>query len=313
MIATTPRPTFSVIVPLYNSAATIRETIASIREQEEENFELIVVDDGSTDDGLSIMLREASRDPRIKLVAQPNAGVSAARNNGASLARGRLLAFCDADDIWHPAKLSHHRALHDGDPDISASYAKTAFLEEREEDRPRSRTVSSIHSGPLTVEQIIGENPVCTASNIVVTREAFERIGGFTVGMNFAEDQEWLARAAKGCEPIVGIEQVLVGYRLSPDGLSVNLAQMYAGWRKVVALHAGGQDVSSAEALYCRYLARRSLRNGHSPAEARYYALRGMSLDHAAFLSDFRRGGATLAASLSAFAIPAPMRQRLFA
>lgn len=313
MILANQRPTFSVIVPVFNAAATIRETIASIREQDEEDFELILVDDGSTDNSLAIMLLEAGRDPRIKLVSQANAGVSAARNNGAAMARGRLLAFCDADDLWHVEKLAAHRAMHEAAPDIGASYARIAFLESVGKGCPRSRTESTVPAGPLTLSLIVGENPVCTASNLVVTQEVFDRVGGFAEGMQFAEDQEWLARAVRSGERIKGLDKLLVGYRLSPRGLSVNLEGMYAGWRELMALHANGEDMAAAEALYCRYLARRSLRSGNPPAEARRFALRGMSIDRSAFLADFRRGLPTLFGALAAFAIPATLRQRLFA
>lgn len=307
------RPTFSVIVPVYNAADTIRETIASILTQDDGDFELILIDDGSTDNSLFTMLKEACSDTRIKLVAQENAGVSAARNNGAAMARGRLLAFCDADDLWHPSKLSMHRELHDGEPSLAASFAKIAFLEEDAVPGKECRTLSTVPCGNLTIGQIIGENPVCTASNLVVTKKAFERIGGFSADMNFAEDQEWLARAIGKGETFLGLDHLLVTYRLSSAGLSVNLDKMYAGWRQLVALHAAGEDTTAAEALYCRYLARRSLRSGNPPAEARHYALRGLALDRSAFLTDFRRGASTLIAALAAFIIPAPMRQRLFA
>ncbi|GAA0283703.1 hypothetical protein GCM10009127_26410 [Alteraurantiacibacter aestuarii] len=307
------RPHFSVIVPVYNAQDTIEATIASIREQDDEDFELILIDDGSTDDSLLRMLRQAGRDPRIRLVAQQNAGVSAARNHGLQLASGRLMAFCDADDLWHPAKLAWHRAAHEADRTLAISYARIAFLEATAHDRPRSRTMSSVPRGDLTMQQIISENPVCTASNLVTTREAFDRIGAFDVGMDYAEDQEWLARAVALGERARGIDELLVGYRLSPGGLSVNLGAMYAGWRRVVELHASDADSASAEAIYCRYLARRSLRSGNPPAEARYYAMRGIALSPRAFLSDLKRGGSTLLAAITAPAIPMTLRQRIFA
>ncbi|KLI64355.1 glycosyltransferase family 2 protein [Aurantiacibacter marinus] len=307
------RPTFSVIVPVYNAAETIEDTIASIRSQSLEDLELILVDDGSSDDSLLKMLRLAGSDPRVRLVAQPNGGVSAARNRGAAIAQGGLLAFCDSDDLWHAEKLAAHHAYHLANPALSGSYAQIAFVERHCSASHQKRTLSSVPDGDLTLAQIIGENPVCTTSNLVVTRAAFERIGGFAEGMNYAEDQEWLARAVTQGESISGIDELLVGYRLSPGGLSVNLEQMYAGWRELTGLYGADQDTAAAEAIYCRYLARRALRGGNPPADARRYALRGLSLNPSAFLSDMRRGGATLIAAFAAGAMPSSMRLRLFA
>lgn len=307
------RPVFSVIVPVYDAAATIGQTVASILAQTEPDFELILIDDGSRDDGLAIMLRLAASDQRIRLVSQANAGVSAARNYGISLSRAQLIAFCDADDLWHPHKLAQHRAFHARYPGVAVSYARIAFLEGDAADGLHSRTQSTVPARELDVAAIIAENPVCTCSNLVVTRSVVDRIGGFAAGMRYAEDQEWLARAARMGERIAGIDELLVGYRLSPGGLSVNLERMYEGWRELVALHAAGQDVSAAEAVFCRYLARRSLRSGNAASEARRYALRGLSLDRGAFLSDLRRGGSTLIAALAAGAIPSSIRQRVFA
>lgn len=304
------QPYFSVIVPVHNAAATIHETIASILAQSDSDFELIVIDDGSTDDSLVQLLRLAGKDERIRVVAQANAGVSAARNNAVSIAKGRLLAFCDADDLWKEHKLSRHRTLHEASPDIVISYGQIAFLQP---DARRSRTVSSVPAGDLSITAIISENPVCTTSNLVVTRQAFNRIGGFAEGMQYAEDQEWLARAVSMGERAVGIDELLVGYRLSPGGLSVNLERMYKGWRELVALHGDGERTNAAEAIFCRYLARRSLRSGNPPAEARRYVLRGLALDRKAFLSDIRRGATTLIAAFSAGLLPGSIRQRIFA
>lgn len=172
----TRRPHFSVIIPVYNAAETIEETIASVRDQDDGDFELILVDDGSTDEGLLKMMRLAGRDERIRLVSQRNAGVSVARNVGVEMARGKLIAFCDADDLWHPKKLAWHRAIHAADPRLGASYAQIAFLEADHTARPRARTVSTVPNGDLTMRQIISENPVCTASNLVVNSKALIRV-----------------------------------------------------------------------------------------------------------------------------------------
>lgn len=307
------RPHISVVIPVYNAAATLAATVRSILAQSEGDFELLLIDDGSTDDSLLLMLRLAAMDERVRVIAHANCGVAATRNKGVELSHGELIAFCDADDLWHPHKLARHRDLHRGNPAIGASYARIAFIEPDASDSSAARTLSSIVPTPLTVADLLGENPVCTMSNLVVTRDACRAIGGFKVGMSFAEDQEWLARAAHIGIIISGIDDVLVDYRLSQDGLSVNLDRMYAGWRDLAADYGDPANGEAAEAVYCRYLARRALRSGATARTAREFALRGLKLDARAFLSDARRGWPTLISALVAPVIPRAARIRVFA
>lgn len=102
--------TFSVIIPLYNKAFSIKETLASVLQQTYTDFEVIVIDDGSTDDGFALVSQFT--DARIKLVQQPNLGAAAARNAGIDKATGELIAFLDADDYWFPHHLEALFKLH---------------------------------------------------------------------------------------------------------------------------------------------------------------------------------------------------------
>lgn len=306
-------PHFSVIIPMFNAIGSLAPTVASVLDQSDPDFELIIVDDGSVDNSLAVALAMTAVDDRIRVVSQDNAGPAAARNLGVELARGTLLAFLDADDIWHEDKLACHRAYHSVEPDAGVSYARIAFLEAGREAGTTARTESTVPTGPLTVTQLIGENPVCTTSNIVVTRACIDAVGGFRAGMGYAEDQEWLARVAAGGFGVCGIDRLLVEYRLSPTGLSSNLRRMYRGWRRLAYQYRASIDLAAAEAIYCRYLARRALRNGGPAADALNFALRGMRRNAPAFLADRRRGGLTLAGALVGVLLPAAARARLFA
>ena len=95
----------SVIVPSYNASRYIRETLESVLGQTYSSFEVIVVDDGSTDDTAAIVADYSRRDSRIRLVSQPNGGVGAARNRAIAEASGEFIAPLDADDVWYPEKL----------------------------------------------------------------------------------------------------------------------------------------------------------------------------------------------------------------
>jgi glycosyltransferase involved in cell wall biosynthesis len=97
-------PVVSVIVPTFNRAYCLADTLRTVLAQTHRDFELIVVDDGSTD-GTEAMLREQVQDTRLKYIRQNNAGVSAARNTGMRESQGKYIAFCDSDDLWHPSKL----------------------------------------------------------------------------------------------------------------------------------------------------------------------------------------------------------------
>ncbi len=306
-------PYYSVILPVYNASSHLSAAVHSVLDQSFRDFELIMIDDGSTDDSLSIMMSLAAKDERIKLVSQSNQGVSAARNLGLELARGELVAFIDADDMWTKHKLAIHSVFHDRRKEISVSYAKIAFIGSNAADGHDAKTRSSIKPDALTVDQIVAENPACTMSNIVVLKKAADAVGGFLPGMSYAEDQEWLARMANAGHLIQGIDAYLVDYRLSPKGLSIDLPAMYSGWRQLAAKYANGQAVRSAEAIFCRYLSRRALRAGAPAKVALGYAMQGIRSDRSAFLADPKRGWLTFASAIAALMMPRFARINLFA
>ncbi len=306
-------PCISVIVPVYNAANTLVPTIRSVLAQTHSNFELIAIDDGSTDYSLKILLEFADSDSRIRVVSQPNMGVAATRNNGMSMAKGALIAFLDADDIWHPEKLSRHSLFHAPGCNVDISYARIAFVGPNRTQSLLPKTTSSILPRALTVADLLAENPVCTMSNLVVRKRIIDQLGNFRVGMSFAEDQEWLARAANIGFSIKGIDEVLVDYRLSPDGLSANLNRMYEGWRTIAHQYSDQSDLVPAEAVYCRYLCRRALRTGASSSTAWHFAKRGLHLERSAFLADTRRGWMTVFCALLSHALPRRARLFLFA
>jgi len=103
-------PFFSVVVPLYNKEKHVRATLQSVINQTFQDFEIIIVDDGSTDNGCEVV--DSLNDIRIRLVRQDNAGPSKARNRGINEATGKFIAFLDADDLWLPEKLEKHYELH---------------------------------------------------------------------------------------------------------------------------------------------------------------------------------------------------------
>lgn len=306
-------PSVSVVLPVYNAAQTVAQTIASVLAQSFTAFELVIIDDGSTDDTLARLMPFAEADARIHLVSRENGGVSSARNLGVELARGGLIAFIDADDLWAADKLAAHVASHARDMRLAGSYARIGFLPQHATSLDACRTLSSVGEGSLGLLDVLGENPVCTMSNLVVRRDVFLAAGGLDAGLSHAEDQEFVARLLSRGSRIEAIDAVLVGYRFSPDGLSMDFDRMKAGWQLLARRHLEGSALTGLEALYLRYLARRTLRSGGSPFKALSYAFEGLRTDARAFLAEPRRGLGTLAGALAAPILPRAMRRHVFA
>src|SRR5581483_4609036 len=114
-------PLFSVIIPVFNRAAHLKAALASVLAQTEQDFEVLVVDDGSTDNPAEVA--QSFADPRIRLIRQENRGGGPARNTGIDAARGRFVALLDSDDVFLPDHLSAMRALLDG-TSMRAGYAQ---------------------------------------------------------------------------------------------------------------------------------------------------------------------------------------------
>ena len=131
-------PTFSIVIPLYNKAAAVTHTLESVLAQTLTDFEVLIIDDGSTDGGAEVVKvwLDSAGDSRFQLLSQANAGVSATRNRGIGLTQGEYLIFLDADDLWEPTYLAHIQDLMTQFPQAGA-YA-TAFVEEVQVDQGNS-------------------------------------------------------------------------------------------------------------------------------------------------------------------------------
>ncbi|UWQ98430.1 glycosyltransferase [Rhodobacteraceae bacterium S2214] len=306
-------PRFSVVIACYNATETLAETLASLQSQDEQDWEAICVDDGSTDATLDMLHAAAASDPRIHVIGKPNEGPSIARNVGAASANADWIAFLDSDDIWVPQKLSHIAQVAATSPEADGIYGRIAFFEDSS---AADTTTSTVKAGQTSLEDLLGENPVCTLSNLCVRRAAFLELKGFREDMRYSEDLEFLVRFVASGKTLVATPFVLVRYRASNNGLSANLMQMHEGWREAVA--SAGHEIADAqrdraEALHLRYLARRALRLNIPPKSAFQLALAGFKLSPLAFLGDGHRGPATFVSCLFAPLIPAPLRRSFFA
>lgn len=257
----------SVVIPAYNAAQYLPETIESVLAQTFHNFELLIIDNGSTDNTAEVAYQYSQQDQRIKLFSDGNpCGVSAARNKGIQLAVGKVIAFIDADDQWLPNKLTSHIEHLNQDTNLGVSFGRVEFLSP---DGKPTRQFSNSRLSDIQPQHFLYENPTITVSNLVVRREIFEQVGGFEESMRYSEDMDFLLRVACSNRwKIEGLNEVLTRYRTSPKGLSSNLQGMEEGWNLLVkrAKHYAPelvtQHYSKARATYLRYLARRAFRCG---------------------------------------------------
>ncbi len=184
---------FSVVIPLYNKRGEIESTVRSVLAQSLTPYEIIVVDDGSTDGSGEIV--SAIDSPLIKLIRQPNAGECAARNRGIAEAGGDFIALLDADDSYLPDFLAHVSKMIARWPGCGA-YATGFYVSTLGGDYP-GRTPKE--EGP--VDDFFRQSMtqfVCTASSTVVRREVFDSVGGFPDGMALGGDQYmWVKMASR--------------------------------------------------------------------------------------------------------------------
>ncbi len=207
-------PLVSVVVPTYNAASTIRETMDSVLNQTYTDLELIVVDDGSTDDTARVV--QEFRDERIVYVYQRNQERSVARNNGISRAKGKYVAFVDADDLWLPSKLEQQLAVLEAHPDLGLVYCDVFHFDDfTGKDLFLFSHIRRLYRGKIELHLLL-KNCFIQSPTAVVPKNLFDRVGLFDPSLVPVEDWDmWLRIAAD--YPIDYIDQPLARYRLHKD------------------------------------------------------------------------------------------------
>ncbi|MFW6164044.1 MAG: glycosyltransferase family 2 protein [Planctomycetota bacterium] len=233
-------PTVSVVIPAFNAERFLGQTLDSVLAQTYGDFEVVVVDDGSTD-GTKAMVRR--RGEPVRLVEQANAGPSAARNRGVREARGELVAFVDADDLWLPEKLALQVPLFDPEGRVGLVYCHCDRMD------AEGRVLPTPHparpQGDVFLDFLVRNH--CPTSGAVVRREVFLELGGFPEDMVWAEDWHLWLRIARGYE-FAAVEAVLVRHRVHASALTVRLDEAYQGARQVLETALEGRDGPEARA-----------------------------------------------------------------
>lgn len=202
---TTGLPLVSVVIPTYNRWPMIGEAVQSVLAQTFDGFELIVVDDGSTDSTASSL---SQRDSRLKVVTQPRAGVSAARNAGVSISQGKYVAFLDSDDLWSPAKLAVQSNFMERNSGVRICQTEETWI--RNEIRVNPKLKHRKPAGDIFRRSL--ELCLVSPSAVMMTKELFYWAGRFDESFPVCEDYDlWLRIAV--CNPVHLIDRPLVTKR----------------------------------------------------------------------------------------------------
>lgn len=196
-------PLVSVIVPTYNRRAMLRDAIESVLGQSYKGFELIVVDDGSQDGTVESLQKYGSS---LCVLSQPRRGVAAARNLGSRSSSGRFLAFLDSDDLWQPKKLEVQVAFMEAHPEVRICQTEEIWIRRGVRVNPRRRHRKP--SGDIFRASL--DLCLVSPSSVMMTRELFERVGGFDEAFTVCEDYDlWLRVAVDTPVPLIPVPLVI--------------------------------------------------------------------------------------------------------
>ena len=263
-------PLVSVVIPAYNAAATLSDTLRSVCAQTHRNLEIFVVDDGSKDDTLAIAHAAAKQDDRIAVITQTNGGVAAARNHGIALSTADYVAPVDSDDLWHPTKVERQlRTMLSGASQIGLVYCWSAIIDDN--NTIIDRQPGTVHDGDCLRALACG-NFVGNGSSALMRRDLVQEAGGF--------DESLRARKAQGCEDwqlylglaerslLAVVPDYLVGYRYSQQAMSGDVSQMVRSY--MLVCEALGQkhpalreEIAWGTHEYLEWMVCREIRHGN--------------------------------------------------
>ncbi len=242
----TDQPLVSVIIPNYNYASYVGEAIDSVLAQDYPNVEIIVVDDGSSDDSRAVI--ECYGD-KLRAIFQQNQGVCATRNNGVAVSSGEFIAFLDADDSWMPGKLTRQMERF-ANADVGLVHVGVSHID---------------GAGNAIREDLAGEEghvandllllkPVILGggSGVVIRRRIFDEVGGFDTRLSTSADWELYYRIAARCE-VAFVSEALVRYRVHGSNMHNNIAAMEhdvrVGFEKAFADRSADVQAIRSEAI----------------------------------------------------------------
>jgi glycosyltransferase involved in cell wall biosynthesis len=210
-------PRVSIVMPVYNGACFIAEALASVQSEPGIDLEIIVVDDGSTDETTRVVSSISERDQRIRLLQCEHRGVSPTRNVGVTAATGEYVTFLDSDDLCPPGRIARQAKKLADRPDAAAVIGETLLFEELAENfQPAPGTR---HLQILTV----------TLHSALFRRDVFDKLGLFDETLAFSEDFDFFLRLAEAEAPLVIETEIASLYRRHPASMTTNTNAVKAG------------------------------------------------------------------------------------
>jgi glycosyltransferase involved in cell wall biosynthesis len=266
-------PVVSVVVPTFERAHLIGESVASLLAQEGVAFEVVVVDDGSTDDTLERL--RAIDDPRLRVLAVPHGGVAAARNAGVAAARGRYVAFHDSDDVALPGRLARPTAIFAERPELGLVIMNGRFLPPEgggggEEPWVKPEVTQTLVGRTLGVAEVFRWN-LGQLQGMCFTRAALAAAGPFDASFRILDDLDLVLRVAARV-PVAFVDEPIFLYRRHPGGIAqdrttireeaIRLAEKLVGMHPEVLPLLGKTEFARRQARRYARLARARLRTG---------------------------------------------------
>ena len=207
------RSLVTVIIPVYNGEKYLAEAVESIYRQNYEPLEIIIVDDGSTDDTARVAMG-LGRD--IHYIFQQNAGPASARNTGIVASRGEIIVFLDSDDFWPPGRLTVTVRYFDQHPEVGYLLGKQMMFVE-----PGCAVPPWMKSKWLSEPQDASNTAVLAARKVT-----FDRVGLFNSEYRSGEDTEWFVRASEAGVPMARLPEIILHRRIHGQNLSGHIIQM---------------------------------------------------------------------------------------
>lgn len=213
------QPLVSIIMPVYNTEQYLAETVASVLDQTYTNWELLLINDGSTDNSADVA-KSFLGDARITYLEHPNSRAAFTRNRGIMASRGDLIAFLDSDDVWDREKLAIQISQLQQHPEAGVAYTQREVVDAQGVPIPFGYR-PKLYSGNVLNELYV-DSFICTSSAIV-RKAVFQKVGLFNDQYRVSEDWDFWLRAAS-CFPFIHNDKMLVKYRVHGTQVSRNLA-----------------------------------------------------------------------------------------
>ncbi|HYH81441.1 MAG TPA: glycosyltransferase [Longimicrobium sp.] len=262
-------PLVSIILPTYNRLPLLKETVASIRAQTFGDWELLVVDDGSTDGTAEYLDALAREDPRVRHLPMPHAAnVGLLRNAAQARARGRWVAFQDSDDTWRPCKLQRHLDAHAAEPVARWSYGRCELVDAAGNPLPPERFESWKPLSGWVYEALLAHRVLLAIPTLFAERALLDEVGGSDETLKYCEDYDLELRLAARA-PCVALDEPLARIRQHAGSFGRDRLEVDEYFIRVYRKHAALRPGREAERIcrrrqgeYALAAARKRMRNG---------------------------------------------------